>query len=517
MPDNYNQKGKNLISIFDSISDEIMILNKDFSIKDVNKSFCLKYNVDKENVIANKCYKVTHGRNSICKPPECKCPVEDVLKTGKFAESVHSHHIDEKEIYLEILAYPIKDKNGNIEQIVKLGRDITKRMTINQQIKESEEELNLILSNTNDSIIVISKDLKIFYMNKKAKEMFGSHQIGKECYNILTSNKSICEHCSFNILSNNYDVNRRYELIYFNPNKTETKHFEYSCTPILNFKGQPAVIDIIRDISERKKSEQMLKESEKRYRDAYNQINLYKDIFVHDINNIFQFFVSFIELLPLCQNESIKIENFEELIQVAEEQINRAGKLISNVIKLSEIEADKGKFTRMEVYPILRQSIKYITTMFQEKKINIQLSAPEKPYYIKGNNLLIDLFENILLNCVRHNDNSIIEIIIRISKVQENRNTYLKIEFIDNGRGIPDQLKELVFKRGYKERVDSIKGLGIGLSLVKKIIESYNGKIWIENKVKGDYTKGSNFIILFELLNPIVYEEQKNNRKKITV
>ena len=38
--------------------------------------------------------------------------------------------------------------------------------------------------------------------------------------------------------------------------------------------------------------------------------------------------------------------------------------------------------------------------------------------------------------------------------------------------------------------------MGVGLSLVKKIIKKYNGKIWVEDKVKGDYTKGSNFIIL---------------------
>lgn len=78
-------------------------------------------------------------------------------------------------------------------------------------------------------------------------------------------------------------------------------------------------------------------------------------------------------------------------------------------------------------------------------------------------------------------------------------------------------MKELVFNRGYREKINSIKGLGIGLSLVNKIIESNNGKIWIENRIKGDYTKGSNFFVLFELLNPIVFGEQKNNRKKVEV
>jgi signal transduction histidine kinase len=38
--------------------------------------------------------------------------------------------------------------------------------------------------------------------------------------------------------------------------------------------------------------------------------------------------------------------------------------------------------------------------------------------------------------------------------------------------------------------------MGLGLSLVQKIVSKYNGKIWVEDKVKGEYSKGSNFIIL---------------------
>ncbi len=44
----------------------------------------------------------------------------------------------------------------------------------------------------------------------------------------------------------------------------------------------------------------------------------------------------------------------------------------------------------------------------------------------------------------------------------------------------------------------SIGGMGIGLSLVKTIINSYNGQVWLENRIIGDHTKGSNFIILLE-------------------
>ncbi|MFW9828225.1 MAG: PAS domain S-box protein [Candidatus Thorarchaeota archaeon] len=497
-----NQNNWNLKSAYDYISEEIMILNPDFSIKDVNQTFCLNYGVNKEQVIGSKCYQVTHGLKKVCKPPQCKCPVEDVLKTGKFSESIHSHLINENEIYLEILAYPIKNEKGDIEQIVKIGRDITNRMKIEREIKESEKKLNLILSNTNDSIVGISKDMKIFYMNKTAEKMFGTFQIGKKCYKVLANNAKICEHCSFNILSNNYNEHKRFELVYFSPIEGEEKYLEYSCTPILNFKGQPAVIDIIRDVSERKKTELILKASEKRYREAYKRANLYKDIFVHDINNIFQFFLSFVELLPLYQESSSKIGKLEELIEIAKEEIQRAGKLVSNVIKLSEIEVEGNNFALIEIYTVLRQSIEYIISHFQGKEIYIRIEPLNGIFYIKADNLLIDLFDNILINAVRHNDNSIIEILIRITKEQKANKKYLKMEFIDNGRGIPDQLKETTFRRGYRKKSNSIKSLGIGLSLVKMIVESYNGKIWIENKIKDDYTKGSKFVVLFELLNP---------------
>ncbi|MBA7671576.1 Adaptive-response sensory-kinase SasA [subsurface metagenome] len=65
---------------------------------------------------------------------------------------------------------------------------------------------------------------------------------------------------------------------------------------------------------------------------------------------------------------------------------------------------------------------------------------------------------------------------------------------MDNGLGVADDRKEIIFQKGYKEDKGG-RGMGIGLSLVKKIIESYKGQIWVEDRVKGDYTKGSNFII----------------------
>ncbi|GAH18386.1 unnamed protein product, partial [marine sediment metagenome] len=57
------------------------------------------------------------------------------------------------------------------------------------------------------------------------------------------------------------------------------------------------------------------------------------------------------------------------------------------------------------------------------------------------------------------------------------------------------EMKEKIFLRGQVEKKDKI-GLGLGLTLVKKIVGNYNGQIWVEDKNAGDHSKGSNFIII---------------------
>ncbi|MFX0070885.1 MAG: sensor histidine kinase, partial [Candidatus Hermodarchaeota archaeon] len=87
------------------------------------------------------------------------------------------------------------------------------------------------------------------------------------------------------------------------------------------------------------------------------------------------------------------------------------------------------------------------------------------------------------------------KISVRIEKADEK----VTISVMDNGIGIPDFKKESIFMRGMKE-YKSVSGIGLGLSLVKKILENYNAEIYVENRIREDYTKGSNFIIVFSQL-----------------
>ena len=117
---------------------------------------------------------------------------------------------------------------------------------------------------------------------------------------------------------------------------------------------------------------------------------------------------------------------------------------------------------------------------------------------VLGGDLLIDVFDNLLHNAVKFCDEdkeSIVDIII--SKIQADDIEYIKFEFKDNGIGIPDDRKKTLFQELF-ERDKNKRGMGIGLSLVKKIVDKYEGRIWIEDRIKGNYKEGSNFVVLLK-------------------
>ena len=128
------------------------------------------------------------------------------------------------------------------------------------------------------------------------------------------------------------------------------------------------------------------------------------------------------------------------------------------------------------------------------KNQNIELVSLNDIIYVKADEFLHEVFENILINSVKHNSSDEIEILIRVS-IENISNIYqIKLEFIDNGPGIPDSRKEIIFNRNFKKEIRS-DGMGFALSIIKKIISSYGGEIWVEDLVQGDYSNGSNFII----------------------
>ena len=224
-------------------------------------------------------------------------------------------------------------------------------------------------------------------------------------------------------------------------------------------------------------------------------LNVYESLLIHDMSKILQNIKSSSELSSEFFENPEKCGLTKILIESIKQQAIRGFKLLSNVYKLSKIEDNPLYLQKIEIYDLLQNSVNFVELPIQDN-VQIKIDCPFTEVFVKANDLLQDVFENLLVNAVIHNNNPIIEILIKISKFTKNKSNFVKIEFIDNGIGISNERKKSIFKK-QRNKQNGGKGMGFGLSLVKKLIDLYNGQIWIENKVKGDFNKGSNFILIF--------------------
>lgn len=237
-----------------------------------------------------------------------------------------------------------------------------------------------------------------------------------------------------------------------------------------------------------------LKKSRERFKKAFERTELYKNIFAHDISNIFQNILSATDILKTYAANTKKSEKMKDLISLSQSQIKKGSKLISDLLTFSEIEERGLKLQGIDLCQKLKDAILFVRNIYPKTPISISVDSPFDEIYVTANNLLTEVFENILINAVKYNESEVKRITIKLSSEKVKGNNQIKIEFIDNGIGIPDPLKKRIFSEAI-EKEEEHKGLGLGLLLVKRIIEEYGGSIEVENRVESDYKKGSNFII----------------------
>ena len=75
---------------------------------------------------------------------------------------------------------------------------------------------------------------------------------------------------------------------------------------------------------------------------------------------------------------------------------------------------------------------------------------------------------------------------------------FCRVEIEDNGPGISDEKKKAILRRSVQDR-SKLTGKGLGLYLVRTLVDDYGGRIWVEDRVPGDYTRGCRFVIMLPI------------------
>jgi signal transduction histidine kinase len=219
--------------------------------------------------------------------------------------------------------------------------------------------------------------------------------------------------------------------------------------------------------------------------DAKQQAELYLDLMGHDINNMHQVALGYLELANSAHGNIEQKELLEKPIEV----LQRSARLIKNVQKLQKHRHGIFKTEKIDLLTVLR-SLQREFGSVPGKTITLNLNGHEH-CYVLANELLHDVFANLVSNAIRHTGDAA-EIIVDVDRVNDN-GPYYRVIVEDDGPGIPDDAKALIFNRMHK---GTARGLGLGLYLVKTLVDSYSGRVWVEDRVIGDHAKGARFVVL---------------------
>jgi len=214
--------------------------------------------------------------------------------------------------------------------------------------------------------------------------------------------------------------------------------------------GKKIIEGMIEDISEHVKARQ----------DA----QFYNSLLRHDIYNKNEVAMGYLGLI-----KNSLPENQAEIVEKALLAIMEGNKLIETVKKLER--TTEGGLKPMDVGKVIGKVIERYEEDAKSKDMEI-VYEPIKAT-VKANELIEDAFSNLLKNSIEHSYGSKLEIF------SEDKNGMIDIYVKDDGIGIPEENKEKIFKQGWKGK--GSKGSGLGLYLVKKIVEGLGGNIKVES------------------------------------
>ncbi|MFX1274207.1 MAG: PAS domain S-box protein [Promethearchaeota archaeon] len=469
--------------LINNIQDVIVELDLDKTITYINPKVYNAFGYKQEEVIGKKIFDFIHEDD---KPKLEENIMEAIKKRHEIAMEFRIQHKDGHFVPIAMRGSMAKSKGKLIPMAVL--SDITDRKKSEKKLSDLAEKYNNIIKYTSDIIAEVDMKGVFTYISPQVHDLTGMEQgsfIGKRWYDFAVSD---VEEIKKQLHPSNDVDEIKFEFKGVNQKSLSGIWLEVKGKRFTDVHGNKKDLIIVRDVTEKKTAEENIKK-------ALEKQSFYRRLFTHDINNILHIMQTSISLLSIFQKDPNRKEDTEDLIKLMKEQIVRGSLLVTNVRRLSELESTDFPTQPIDVCDLLRSAIKFVREGFQNIHFEINVNFEGELFFVEANELLSNVFENILINAAKYNDSAITEIKINISSYIIEDVEYIKIEFIDNGIGIEDDRKEVIFKEGH-EKDKGGKGMGFGLSLVKKIIESYHGKIWVEDRIKGDYKKGSNFTIL---------------------
>ncbi|MDD4901391.1 MAG: PAS domain S-box protein [Patescibacteria group bacterium] len=366
----------------------------------------------------------------------------------------------------------LRDKDKKIIGSLSSGEDITERARIGEDLSHIRVLYTSLVENSNDGVVVL-QDGFVKFFNNQMFNMVGYTEVeaySKPFLNFVADKYKKAVYEKYKAKISGQKTTSRYEIELI---KKDGKSLpvEINSSPIF-FEGRPAVMSIIRDMTKAKEIDKMKSE--------------FVSVASHQLRTPLTGIKWFSELL-LRDKASVLSKEQKDYASQISIGVARAISLVDDLLDVSHIEAGE-KYNvvlkTMDLSPVIKGVVEEKAVAARNKEITVALSKEcLKETLVKADkNKIFQAFMNLLDNAVKYTPRG-----GKITIGREETDGRIIYFVKDNGVGIPAHQINRVFDKFFRaENVLTLHtdGTGLGLYIVKAIVEAHNGKVWFESPAR---------------------------------
>lgn len=219
------------------------------------------------------------------------------------------------------------------------------------------------------------------------------------------------------------------------------------------------------------------------------RVGFYNDVLCHDIRNATQTISGYLQMMERGTLGELP-PGMKKAVDVCLRQSRRIRDLIENVNLLDKLESNgldpKGQTNLKE---LVAEVADLVRDAYTDRRVNIEITLPDGDRWVAGCPLLREALFNVIDNAAAHNGKAAPWIDARLEDTPEGD---LRVVVEDNGPGITQGHQKEIFQRYVRL---SVGGSGLGLAVVKAVVDRSGGRVWAEDRVEGDPDQGARFVI----------------------
>jgi PAS domain S-box-containing protein len=364
------------------------------------------------------------------------------------------------------------------------------------ELQRVKEHIEAILDNSSDSILVISPDGAIEQINQAFSHLFGYD--GTETYGQMLANFTATDQKE--MLTNairavaNDKQPLRLDCIVYRRDGTAI-NAEMALSAVTEQENRKTnVICNLRDVTERKKIEQELREALEKEKELNQLKSRFVSMVSHEFRTPLSTIQSSAELVHLYSNRMTDERKREHLLRI-ENQVKHLTLLLDEILSYNKDPTVGLEFnpSLIELEPFCLGLVSAIQMNAPERQVDAQLDIDACPFVLIDPKLMGQILTNLLSNAIKYSPNGdTVEFVVTCDRNQ------VTFRVTDHGIGIPEDDRKRLFEAFHRaSNVGGIPGTGLGLAIVKQAVDAHQGSIMVESEV-GKGTSLTVMIPLFE-------------------